>query len=212
MERFDAREAAAVECRGGVREATGPSVESMTVTPAAAALLLVAGVSLTVTDLRSGRIPNAVTLPMMVIGLVLHALPAGWGLGSGDPMVAVVGWAVGLGILIIPFALNLIKAGDVKYLAAIGAVGGAPVALFAFLYGSLAHGLLCWLVLRRRGEVDAAFENIGFWLRNSLLARRAVDFTARSQGTVPYALGLALGCVAVLVSLSACGSVFWLWT
>lgn len=186
-------------------------MDQIPVTPASGALLVACGVGLSITDLRTGRIPNVVTFPMIVVGLLLHALPVSWGLGTGDPWVALLGAAVGFGILFVPFALGLIKAGDVKYLTGIGALGGPWVALFAFLYGSLAHGALCLAVLGRRGETNAAFDNLGYYFRNTVLARRPVDFAARTQGTVPYALGLALGTLAVLVSKWSCGSVFWLW-
>lgn len=184
---------------------------STVITPAVGWMLLFTGVVVTVTDLRERRIPNAVTLPMVVVGCVLNAMPAEWGIAAGDWKVGVYGTALGLGILFPPFAMNLVKAGDVKYLAAVGALGGPLVALFTFLYGSIVHGLVCLAVLARRGEVNAAFENIGFYLRNSMMARKAVDFTARSQGQVPYALGLALGLAMVVVFVWTRGTVFPLW-
>lgn len=181
------------------------------ITPLVAALLIGTGVVVTVTDLKWHKIYNAVTFPMIVGGLLLNALPAGWGVAAGDWRVGVYGFLTGFVILFGPFALGLVKAGDVKYLAGVGALGGPAVALFTFLYGSIVHGLVCLVVLRRRGEVDAAFENIGYYFRNSLLAFRPVDFAARSQGQVPYALGLALGLLGALICRWTCGSVFWAW-
>lgn len=186
-------------------------MDQIAVTPMSGVVLVACGVWLSLCDLRTGRIPNAVTIPMILGGLVLHALPASWGLGTGELTTALLGAAVGFAILFLPFALGLIKAGDVKYLTGIGALGGPWIALFAFLYGSLAHGAFCLAVLARRGETNAAFENIGYYFRNSLLARKPVDFTARSQGTLPYALGLAVGTVVALACKWSCGSVFWLW-
>jgi len=186
-------------------------VASIALTPWLGGVLLVSGVIVTITDLRSRRIPNVVTFPMILLGVAANALPAAYQVGAGSWTVGVYGTAVGLGILFVPFALNLVKAGDVKYLAGVGALGGPMVALFAFLYGSLVHGLVCLVVLRRRQEVHAAFENIGYYFRNSLLAWRAMDFEAKSQGQVPYALGLALGVFTTVTFVWTTGSVFPLW-
>ena len=174
-------------------------------------LLILTGVVVTVTDQRYHRIPNVVTLPMIVVGWVANALPEEYGVGACDWKVGVYGSLLGFGILFAPFALNVVKAGDVKYLAGVGALGGPMVALFTFLYGSLAHGLVCLIVLARRGETAAAFENIGFYFRNSLLARRVVDFSSRSQGQAPYALGLVVGLFATLAFVWRTGAVFPLW-
>lgn len=180
-------------------------------TPLVCALLIVTGLAVSITDLRSRKIYNAVTFPMILGGVGLNALPGKWQMGAGDWRVGVYGCVAGLGILFVPFALDMLKAGDVKYLAGVGALGGWPVALFTFLYGSLVHGLVCVVALLRRGELGAAFGNIGYYLRNSVLAQRPVDFAARSQGQVPYALSLALGCLISLAVLWSTGAVFPLW-
>ncbi|NUQ01586.1 MAG: prepilin peptidase [Armatimonadetes bacterium] len=180
-------------------------------TPGILTILMVTAVVVTVTDLRVNKIPNLVTFPMILAGLVMNALPHELGVAAGDWRVGLYGFLAGLGILFLPFALNLVKAGDVKYLAGVGALGGPALALFTFLYGSIVHGLVCLVVLRRRGEVNEAFENIGYYFRNSFLALRAVDFSARSQGQVPYALGLALGLATALVFWWTTGAVFPLW-
>ncbi len=128
------------------------------------------------------------------------------GVGPG-----VYGFLTGLGILFLPFALDLVKAGDVKYLAGVGALGGPWLAVFTFLYGSIVHGVICLVVLRKRGELGAALENIGYYFKNSFLALRAVDYAARSQGKVPYALGLFLGLLVALGCQWTMGNVFWAW-
>ncbi|MBI2301413.1 MAG: prepilin peptidase [Armatimonadetes bacterium] len=179
--------------------------------PLIGGILLATGGIVTWTDLRWRRIPNVVTFPMMALGLALNALPETWGVGAGSWKVGAGGLLVGLGILFVSFALDLVKAGDVKYLAGVGALGGPWVALFTFLYGSLVHGALCLVLLARRGEMGMAFENIGYYLRNSVLARKPVDFAARSQGQAPYALGLAAGVLTTLGFVWTSGAVFPLW-
>ncbi|MBI5834799.1 MAG: prepilin peptidase [Armatimonadetes bacterium] len=184
---------------------------AVALTPWVAAGLILTGIMVTVTDLRERRIYNKVTFPMILAGLVVNALPVAWGVAAGDYRIGLYGFAVGLGVLLPAFAINMIKAGDVKYLAGVGALGGPWVALFTFLYGSLAHGALSLVVLARRGEVKAAFTNIGYWFSRTALTMKPADFEARTQGQLPYAASLALGLVvSVGIGLTR-GNVFPPW-
>lgn len=183
----------------------------VSLTPLVNALLLITGVIVSVTDLARRKIYNVVTFPMILVGLALNAWPSAGRVAAGDWHVGVFGFVVGFGILFLPFAVGMLKAGDVKYLAGVGAIGGPWVALFTFLYGSVAHGVLCLAVLARRGEVKVAFSNIGYWFSRSALLRKPADFEARTQGKVPFALSLAVGVAATLLSVQRCGNVFWRW-
>ena len=183
----------------------------VTLTPLVKVLLLVTGVVVSITDLRCRKIHNVVTFPMMLVGLALNAAPRDLRLAAGDWHVGAYGFAVGFGLMFVPFALGMLKAGDVKYVAGVGALGGPWVALFTFLYGSLAHGVLCLGVLLRRGETREAFRNIGYYFSRSVLVMKPVDFEARTQGHVPFAFSLALGLVATLACVARIGNVFPLW-
>jgi prepilin peptidase CpaA len=94
----------------------------------ALALLLVIAAC---TDLVSSRIPNWLTFPAMGGALVSHA----WLGGIPEVFVSLAGLAVGCGLFVIPYAFGGIGAGDVKLMAAIGAMIGP---YDAFLSGLLA--------------------------------------------------------------------------
>ncbi len=114
-------------------------------------LLVLFLVTVMVTDLRSHRIPNAVTYPTIVLGLVLSAL-AGTGevfrSGFLDHLAAVV-----LGFLLLyPFyAAGGLKAGDVKLLMSVGALRGTGFLLISTFYGAMLGGViaLVFIVVRR---------------------------------------------------------------
>lgn len=97
------------------------------------ALLIIASY----TDLQWSRIPNWLTFPAMCLGMVLHA----WIGGLGDALFALAGLGVGMGLFLLPYACKAIGAGDVKLMAAVGAIVGPFDALSIALLSVLAGGV-----------------------------------------------------------------------
>jgi prepilin peptidase CpaA len=85
-------------------------------------------------DLRSSRIPNWLTFPAMGFALVAHA----WLGGLQGAIFSLAGLGTGLGLFLILYVSGSIGAGDVKLMAAVGAIMGP--------YGALLSGLLAILV------------------------------------------------------------------
>lgn len=107
--------------------------------PVLGVILLIA----VVTDLKSMRIPNWLTFPSMLLGLAYHGATRGL-----DGLVfAVSGLALGLALMLLPFLLRVMGAGDVKLMAAAGAFLGAAEVLRAFIWTSLAGGVYALVVL-----------------------------------------------------------------
>lgn len=102
-----------------------------------------------VTDLRGHRIPNALTLPAICMGILLQSLATGWS-GAGQAMAGVL---AGLACFA-PFYLGKgMGAGDVKLLAAVGAFLGPlhalQAAILALCAGALmAAAYLAWQAAR----------------------------------------------------------------
>lgn len=86
------------------------------------------------TDLRSSRIPNWLTFSAMGFALVGHA----WLGGIQGALFSLAGLVAGLGLFLILYASGSIGAGDVKLMAAVGAMLGP--------YGALLSGLLAIMV------------------------------------------------------------------
>ncbi len=81
-----------------------------------------------VTDARMHRIPNWITVPAALLGLVFHSVsPTGFG-----PAASLIGLAVGFAILFVPWLFGGSGMGDVKLLAALGAWLGWKALLVAF--------------------------------------------------------------------------------
>jgi len=86
------------------------------------------------TDLRSSRIPNWLTFPAMGVALLAHA----WLGGLQGALFSLAGLGTGLGLFLILYVTGSIGAGDVKLMAAVGAIMEP--------YGALLSGLLAIMV------------------------------------------------------------------
>lgn len=86
------------------------------------------------TDIRTGLIPNRLTFSAMGVALLAH----GWLNGPEGMLFSLVGLGTGFGLFILYYLAGGMGAGDVKLMAAIGAIVGA--------YGALVSGILAILV------------------------------------------------------------------
>src|ERR1700722_8738831 len=123
-------------------------------------------------DVRHRRVPNFVTLPAIVFGLLLHFTFGGWlQLGSA----AAAGLICGLVFLIFHLAGGM-GAGDVKLITAAGCIAGLPHIGTLLIWTALAGGLMAiGLALYRR--------RLGATLRNLC----AIAVHHRTMGLMPHA-------------------------
>jgi prepilin peptidase CpaA len=166
-------------------------------------------------DLVRHKIPNFLTFPAMLLGLLYHALGGGW---SGLRF-ALAGLLLGVALLLIPFAMGGMGGGDVKFLAAVGALQGAGFVLAAALLAALIGGAaaLLSLLLRRRLWITlrrmilALLHRFFTFLAARLplsslhrLAQRLAPPPAERAGEklyLPYGVPLALGALLTLSGL-----------
>jgi prepilin peptidase CpaA len=81
-----------------------------------------------VLDYRTKKIPNWLTVSAAVLGLAYNTFAPG---GMG-PLAAIVGFAIGFVLLLLPWLLGGGGMGDVKLLAALGAWMGPVLILVSF--------------------------------------------------------------------------------
>lgn len=160
---------------------------------AAAILFLFLAVA---SDVRSQRVPNWLTLPCFVGALAA----APWLGAPGGLAAAALGGALGLALLVGPYAAGGVGAGDVKALMVLGAWLGAQAAVevAAWAVGVTAVfglGLLAW-----RGELAHFARRWGrIALTTWTLRRLAYEAPApgsAAAGGLPFAVALALGVAA----------------
>lgn len=130
-------------------------------------------------DLRWRRIPNWLTLAALAAGLVLHVGRS----GLAGILVALGGAALGLCLLLPFYAIHAIGAGDVKLLAALGALLGPQALLSVAIYGGLVGGVVAAVMLAQKGLLRRSLSEIV--TRPTRLHRSGLR--------APYGLAIAAG-------------------
>src|SRR5690606_30879402 len=154
------------------------------------------------TDVRTRRIPDRLTLPTLALALLARGFLAGWSgpLGLADGLL---GAAVAFAVFFVLAIGGGMGMGDVKLMAALGAVLGLERSLYALVFVSLAGGLQAVAWALRHGRL---FEV----LRSSLV--RAVRPLGRRRSAappqyIPYAVAIAMGTAATLLFRGFCVAV-----
>ena len=150
------------------------------------------------------KVPNWLTFPMIVSGLLYSALAAVW---TGDPWYVGLGWslvglAVGLALLLPLYAIGGMGAGDVKLLAGVGAWMGASHTLYAFcVTGIMGAVLAVGMVVCRRAWKKHA-NQLWMILSEILIIRdpnQLSAIAAQRKGSMlllPYGIPIAIGSIA----------------
>jgi prepilin peptidase CpaA len=141
-----------------------------------------------VTDLRTSRIPNALTYPAIALGLALGLWP-GAEPGTGARAVGMLlgflpAWAF--------FLVRGIGGGDVKLLAAVGALVGAPAIVAVWVHGAVFGAVLALGVLVAGGRVRTTLRELGALVVSTRV--RGAPLIAPAPGAqMPFAPAILLG-------------------
>lgn len=153
-------------------------------------------------DYKERRVPNWLNGALALSGWAAQAAYHGWsGLQDG-----LLGAAVGLACLIVPWAMHGMGAGDVKLMAAIGAWFGPVMCFWGFVTGVLVGGVIAVAMIALQGKWRCAATNLGTILAK--VGRLETAFgefgSARSFGTtsslLPYGIPLTIGSWMVLAA------------
>jgi prepilin peptidase CpaA len=162
-------------------------------------LLIVVTISL-VTDLRERKIYNKVVFPGILCGLVLNSYYSGL-----DGLVfSLKGFALGIGLLLIPLVLGGMGAGDVKLLGAIGAIKGPAFVFTAFLGTALAGGAIAVLILMKQKRFLLSVRRIlaGLYIMFTSKDVKALETLESTEysNIFPYGVAIAVGTLVAYIA------------
>jgi len=145
------------------------------------------------TDVRTRRIPNWLT------GAIAGAaFGLAFGGGPVTPLRALLGLVVGLALMLPGHIIGATGAGDVKLMAAVGAVVGPDVIFRAFLYSAVAGGVLAIVVALRRGRLGTTLKATTNLVTQPVHAKRAIEASDRAN-RFAYGPAIAVGTFFSLV-------------
>lgn len=159
-------------------------------------------------DITRQKIPNKITLPFALAGLILQSASFGIA-GAKDSLI---GLLIGLLVFLLPYSLGGLGAGDVKLMAAIGALSNWRFVLSAALLTALAGGLIVIVIHHKRSTLTGLWRNVlamlGYaplWLISQVypspriakqMTKWRVEPSLSQDNYIPYALPVGLGVAA----------------
>jgi prepilin peptidase CpaA len=156
-------------------------------------------------DWRTGRIPNALTYGALAIALPLHALLSPPG-GALEAMQWSALGALACGLpLLVSFRLGWVAGGDVKLIAAMGAVGGLSAGLESVFLALLIASAFVFIRLSYRGMFFRTVGN-GLAVAATRVVLRGRNVEPRSELTSSLRFGpFALAGAALSLRLATHG-------
>jgi prepilin peptidase CpaA len=145
------------------------------------------------TELKENRIPNWLTFSGMATGLAI-----GYLYGNSALWSSLVGLGIGFGFLFIFYVFGGVGGGDVKLMAAAGALMGSQLIKPAVLYTAVLGAFLAIMMLIWCHDF---WQRVGHSL-GRLVFWRAVQAETPAKAkpvTVPYALAITAGCLLVIL-------------
>ena len=151
-------------------------------------------------DIPYRRIPNSFTAGGVLLGLAMNMFLYGWpGL-----LTSLEGLAMGFGAYFILYSMRAMGAGDVKLMAAIGAIVGWQNWFGIFIFTAIVGGVASMALMAMRGRVKKTLWNVGFVLterksgRAAYLSNEELDVRSSKAIGLPHAAVIAAGTLVFL--------------
>jgi prepilin peptidase CpaA len=143
-----------------------------------------------VTDLAYKKIYNFITIPAIVLGLIGNSVFDGW----DGLKFSLLGLLIGGGGFFLIFIFGGIGGGDVKLMAAVGALMGYPFIVGAVFYSILVGGLTAIVLMIWRDILWSSLKNIFRSLYTGLVpGLERIPLKPENSLPVPYGMAIVLG-------------------
>ena len=148
-------------------------------------------------DLRYRKIPNWATLPGTALGLGMNGLFLGWqGMKTSG-----IGLLVGFGALVVLFVLGWMGGGDVKLMAAVGALKGYPFVVSALFYSLIVGVVIGVAMLIWNRKTLRTAKNLFFVVGSRvsrLIPKQNIDREQTQK--IPFGLAIVLGTIWAMIA------------
>jgi prepilin peptidase CpaA len=164
-------------------------------------LLIVLLLLTLISDIKSFKITNMITISFSVAGLILNLLA----FGCGGLAYGIIGWITPVIVLLPFFLLKMLGAGDIKLFSAIGVIMGYKFALFTILFSFLFGGFIAVIVMLFRK--NAIKRLIGFfrYLKACFLCANLLEYTDNNvksgNGRFRFSYAIVPGAIFQIVLL-----------
>lgn len=149
-------------------------------------------------DVRTGKIPNALTFGAAAAAMVY----AGVSGGAGMVMHAGLGWLLGAALFLPFFALGGLGAGDVKLVAALAAWLGPADTIWLAIFASIAGGVVGAAVAIAHNYLLQALRNVWLmlmaWRVQGLRPLPGLTLRDASAPRLAYAIPITIGVLCTL--------------
>jgi prepilin peptidase CpaA len=170
----------------------------MSIVDAPAAAVVAIGIVAVVFDIRTRRIPNALTLGAAAAALLYASLTGGF----WSVMAAVTGWALGAALFFPFFALGGMGAGDVKLVAALGAWLGPAQTIPLAIFTSIAGGVFAIIISLAAGYFRQAMVNLQLmfthWRVTGIAPVPGLTLRDSRSPRLAYAIPITIGALCTL--------------
>lgn len=150
-----------------------------------------------ITDIKERKIYNKVIFPSLILALIAQLIVN----GLDGLLFGVIGFLVGFFLLLIPYVMGGMGAGDVKLLALIGALKGPAFVVTTAIYMAVIGGIIALGILLFRKGVWNRLASITYAVAGFKSGIKIpLSFNKESmQTTYPYGVAIAGGAIISLV-------------
>jgi prepilin peptidase CpaA len=165
------------------------------------ALLVVLTLTAAAYDWKYRIVPNWLTLAGVIAGLTINTLLS----GRSGSWLAISGAGFALLVYLPLYALRAMGAGDVKLMAAVGALMGPFIWWSIFIYTVLIGGAAALVAIIAGGRFRQTLRNIGTILTSLVRAKRPwvknpeIDVSNERSLRLPHAVTIATATLAYLI-------------
>ena len=166
-------------------------IEQEIVYPAAASMCAFVG---SIYDVKSRRVPNLLTGPAVLLGLLLHLSVGGW----REMMISAVAGLICGSVFLIFYLAGGMGAGDVKLITAVGCLCGLHYIAAVLAFTAIAGGVMAFGLALARGRLKETILNVAALVLHhkseGLTPHPEINVLNASTLRLPYALAITAGC------------------